>query len=162
MTQKHLDASFAQQLQRLVLALVRESLRGQEPIPRVDERDVEMWPYHLELGGHLNAHGAAADHNYAMLGVGHGVDVLLYLKQVLLPSQRLWHNRLGTAQSCRRDKVVVVVRRDNPGDFVDCGGRPRGAVDIVDGAADEFDLWCCEACEVLKVDPCLAGIFFVC
>lgn len=63
LAQDGLDAGLAHDLDDAVLEGVGQRLGGEQPVARVDQRDLELRVDHLQLGRHLNAHGACTTQN---------------------------------------------------------------------------------------------------
>ena len=157
-----LDAGLEEQLKGLVLAVVLEVLGRQELRSRVDERDLGIGLDELELSGHLDTDGAASHDHDAVAGVGHGVDVVLSLEEVLLPAQGLGHDGPDSPQARSADEVVIFMDARELCSVVDDGCGAGGGVDGRHSALDDGDLRPAEGGDVGVLDPGLLRVGGVC
>lgn len=157
---EHIDASFLDQLKRAVLAFIRQVFGRQKLITRVNQRYCEFWSDKLELSGHLDTDGTSTDHDNAVASICDCVNVLLRLDDVLLAKKRLGDGRPDSTETGSSKEVVVAVDNSVLGDVNGRSGLGRGVYSS-DAAVDKLDAGVLQGRNVVKLDPCLLGVFGV-
>ena len=127
---EHLHAGLMDELQAAVLNLIRERLGREELVSRMDKSDLQIGANKLELSSHLNTNGTCfgslismsdwqnfdnlyskltSSYNSNTMSVGsRGLNVLTSLKEILLPQQRLGHDREDSPQAGGGNEVIIL------------------------------------------------------
>lgn len=160
--QHHLHARLAHQLLGAVLARIRQRLGAQQLRATVHERDARRGPHQLQLGGHLDADGAAAHDDDAVRRGADGLDVRARLVEVLLLGEGLRHDGPGAAQARGYDEVVVGEGAGRLGAGVEDGGGFGRGVDGGRGAVEGGDFGGGEGWDVGVRYPGFGCVGFIC